>query len=146
MYKLPAFTRRAWEKYPIYFTDEAHDNLDEDPNDPRNTKTLAEELAAYEAKERAGEASQNGISLHPEKRVKAPIGKGFLRRANAAKVAADSRMQENAGQKKTNSGIQQNGSPQDAGMQVGKSVSPFASAPGASSAGSRLAGRVVDPH
>lgn len=132
MNKTSAFTRRAWEKYPIYFTDEDHDNLDDDPNDPRNTsKTLAEELAVCAAKELASEATtSSGIALNPEKRVKARIGKTFLRRANAAK-ATGSYMQEKT---EAHSGIQNgtsNGGLQDAsglgrGMQVGKFISPSA--------------------
>lgn len=91
-----AFSRRTWEKYPIYYTDEEHDNLDDDPSDPRNTsKTLAEELAACEEKELASDGSSrqklapstySSLAVDPEKRIKARIGKGFLRRANAAKA------------------------------------------------------------
>lgn len=144
------FSRRAWEKYPTYYTDEEHDNLDDDPNDPRNTsKTLAEELAACEEKERAAtglsrprltSSTYSGLAIDPEKRVKARIGKGFLRRVNLAKaVNWQSYSKENqgtgngtVGNDKTPAGIYQdatNGELQSsfgfgASIQAGKSVSP----------------------
>ncbi|RJE18715.1 hypothetical protein PHISCL_08945 [Aspergillus sclerotialis] len=145
--QFPPFSRRAWEKYPTYYTDEGHDNLDDDPNDPRNTsKTLAEELAACEEKELAANglsrqklisSTYSGLAIDPEKRVKARIGKGFLRRVNPAKAAdCQSYSKESqgngngtVGKDKTTAGIYQNATNGElqvsfgfgAGIQVGKS-------------------------
>ncbi|KAI9932239.1 hypothetical protein AWENTII_010579 [Aspergillus wentii] len=101
-----AFERRAWERYPIYLAEEKYDNLDDDPQDPRNTsRTLAEELADCYKKQKKKDrtSTAHGVSrttpapfkVHtdrlsdPGKRVKAQIGSGFLRKANAAKVGQE---------------------------------------------------------
>lgn len=85
-----AFKRRAWEKYPIYYTDEELDNLDDDPHEQRNTsRTLAEELAAYEKKESAANHARQKTNtpVDPGKRVKARIGTRFQPKTHAATTA-----------------------------------------------------------
>lgn len=97
---LPAFRRRTWEKYPIYYTDEAHDNLDDDPHEKRNTsKTLAEELAAYHRKESAANhaCQKMNTSVDPEKRTKARAESQFKRKDNATTAAATVGSQSRAG-------------------------------------------------
>lgn len=88
-----AFERRSWEKYPVYLSDEKHDNLDDEPNQPRNTtKTLADELAAVcrteediQFLEESCSPESTGPTLgfgsrDPRKRAKARIGKRFLKK------------------------------------------------------------------
>ncbi|RMJ23908.1 hypothetical protein PHISP_05215 [Aspergillus sp. HF37] len=106
-----AFQRRAWEKYPVYFTDEEHDNLDDDPRERRNTsKTLAEELAICEQKESAANFRQklNRPPVDPEKRIKARIGKRFLQKGTGAAVGCHG-SDSPGGLGKANTGTQQNG-------------------------------------
>jgi hypothetical protein len=133
-----AFQRRAWEKYPIYFTNEEHDNLDDDPRERRNTsKTLAEELAICEQKESAANSRQklNHPPVDPEKRTKARIGKRFLQKGSGA--AAGHGNDSPGGSGKANAGTQQNGTSNGSlqsssgalgtagfGMQLGKLASP----------------------
>lgn len=122
----PTFIRRAWEKYPIYYTDEEHDNLDDDPREKRNTsQTLAEELAICEKREFAANSRQkpsasipSEVPADPQKRIKARIGKRFLRGGNTA-TAVGSTAHGNHGSsgglgERANAGVQQNGSSNDA--------------------------------
>lgn len=112
MTRSSAFERRAWEKYPLYYTDEEHDNLDDDPREHRNTsKTLAEELAIYEKKEFAVISRQKlNPPVDPDKRTKARIGKRFLQSGNSVAVVGSHETKSNhESDSPFNAGIQLNG-------------------------------------
>lgn len=87
------FEGRGWKEYPLYLPDKKHDNLDDEPHEPRNTtKTLAEELTACGedpsclegfSDSKTTKPMMDHIPSDPNRRPKAHMGKRFLKALSA---------------------------------------------------------------